>query len=53
MIIKVPTKIEIKTSPGKGRGVFATDFIKRNEIIEICHLVILEGVNSQSKFSLD
>lgn len=53
MIIKVPTKIEIKTSPGKGRGVFAIDFIKRNEIIEICHLVILEGVNPQSKFSLD
>lgn len=34
-----PTKIEIKESPGKGAGVFAIQPIKKDEIIETCHLV--------------
>jgi len=31
-----PTKIKIDTSPGKGLGVFATEKIYKNEIIEEC-----------------
>ena len=30
-----PTKIEVKLSPGKGLGVFATHLIEPNEIIEV------------------
>ncbi len=31
---KVPTKVEVRYSPGKGRGVFATRTIRRGETIE-------------------
>lgn len=31
---KVPTKVEVRYSPGKGRGVFATRTIRRGEVIE-------------------
>ena len=31
---RVPTKVEIRYSPGKGRGVFATKTIRRGEVIE-------------------
>jgi len=41
MELLVPTKIEIKTSPGKGMGVFAIDVIEKGELIEECHLVKL------------
>jgi SET domain-containing protein len=41
MELKVATKIEIKTSPGKGMGVFATELIKEGEVIEECHLIKL------------
>ena len=41
MNLKVPTKVEIKKSPGKGLGVFATKKIFKNEIIEECHLLPL------------
>jgi SET domain-containing protein len=41
MNLLVPTKIEIKPSPGKGMGVFAIKQIKLGEIIEECHLVTL------------
>jgi SET domain-containing protein len=41
MKLKVPTKIEIKPSPGKGYGVFAIDVIEAGEVIEECHLVTL------------
>ena len=33
-MIKIPTKIEIKESPGKGLGVFAIEDIEEGEIIE-------------------
>ena len=38
MKIKLATKVEVKTSPGKGMGVFATNKIAAGEIIEECHL---------------
>jgi hypothetical protein len=41
MNLLTPTKIEIKSSPGKGMGVFAIDHIGIGEIIEECHLVSL------------
>ena len=37
-----PLKCEVKESPGKGLGVFATEFIKEGELIEECHLVTLD-----------
>lgn len=38
-VLKIPTKISIQESPGKGLGVFATELIKKDEIIEECHLI--------------
>ena len=32
---KTPTKIEVRHSPGKGRGVFATKAIRAKEVIEV------------------
>lgn len=39
--INVPTKIEIKVSEGKGMGVFATQKILKEEIIETCYLLTI------------
>ena len=51
MKIKLATKVEVKTSPGKGMGVFATNKITAGEIIEECHLIFLEmDPNQQSSF---
>jgi SET domain-containing protein len=51
MKIKLATKVEVKTSPGKGMGVFATNKIAAGEIIEECHLIFLEmDLNQQSSF---
>jgi len=36
------TKIKVDYSPIHGRGVFATDTIKKGEIIEECHYIRLE-----------
>ena len=36
-----PSKCIVKPSPGKGLGVFATEFIKEGEIIEECHLLVI------------
>ena len=41
MKLEIAKKIEIKSSPGKGMGVFATEPIKEGEVIEECHLVKL------------
>lgn len=38
---KLATKVEVKTSPGKGLGVFATEVILEGEIIEECYLITL------------
>jgi hypothetical protein len=43
MNLLIPTKIEIKPSPGKGMGVFAIDVIEMGEVIEECHLVKLNN----------
>jgi SET domain-containing protein len=41
---KVPTKVEVRYSPGKGRGVFATKRIRRGEVIEAApSLVVPSG----------
>jgi len=32
---KIPTKVEVRYSPGKGRGVFAIKPIRRGEVIEV------------------
>lgn len=39
--LKPPTKCEVRESPGKGYGVFATEFIREGELIEECHLITL------------
>lgn len=36
-----PTKVEVRTSPIHGYGVFATDKINKGEIIEECHLLTI------------
>lgn len=40
-MFKVPTKIKIDHSEGKGLGVFATEKILKGEIIEECHYVVI------------
>lgn len=37
--LKSSTKVEVKTSPIHGMGVFAIEKIKKDEIIEECHLI--------------
>ena len=39
--LQSPLKCEVKSSPGKGLGVFAIAHIQSGEIIEECHLVTL------------
>jgi SET domain-containing protein len=34
-------KTSIKSDPLKGRGVYAAEPIKKGELIEVCHLVIM------------
>lgn len=46
--LKVATKIEVKESPGKGLGVFATEKIYTREIIEECHLLTLPITKGES-----
>lgn len=40
--IFVSEKIEVRTSPIQGRGVFATEDIKSGETIETCHFTLLD-----------
>ena len=39
MVITPPTKIYVKESPVHGLGVFASEKIKQDEIIEVCYPV--------------
>ena len=39
--LKHPSKVEVKESPGKGFGVFATEYIRSHELIEECHMITL------------
>ena len=43
-MILPPKKICIKDSPGKGRGVFATESISAGEVIELSYIKILNPV---------
>ncbi len=36
-----PSKCIVKLSSGKGFGVFATELIKEDEVIEECHLTTI------------
>ena len=47
MKLKIATKVEVKDSPGKGLGVFVTDYILEGEIIEECHLITLPIPNGE------
>ncbi len=40
-----PKKIFIKHSPGKGMGVFASEDIAKGEVLEVCHIHILNPLN--------
>lgn len=51
-MIQIPTKIEIKESPGKGMGVFAKENIFQGEVIEIAPLIKLD-VSTSSKVLFD
>ena len=55
MYLKVPTKIEIKTSPGKGLGCFAVEDIYEGEIIEECHVLDIppESIDHNNNLFLD
>lgn len=46
MKIKIPTKIEVKSSQIHGLGVFATDFIKKGEIIEQCPVITITKIEA-------
>jgi len=39
IILKSATKVEVKSSPIHGMGVFAIEEIKKDEVIEECHLI--------------
>ena len=41
MKLKLATKVEVKSSPGRGLGVFAIEYIIEGEVIEECHMVTL------------
>lgn len=34
-------KCQIKIDPIKGRGVYAAEFIKRGNLIEVCHILLI------------
>lgn len=51
-MIQSPKKVEIKISPGKGRGVFATQFIEIGETIEICPVLELPTIPDIDDFLL-
>lgn len=46
MQIQIPQKIEIKSSPIHGLGVFATDLINAGEIIEECPVITITNVEA-------
>ena len=48
-----PTKVEVKSSPGKGLGVFATHVIEPDEIIEVTLLLTIPDLDITGKRILD
>jgi uncharacterized protein len=47
MKLKLATKVEVKESPGRGLGVFATEYIIEGEVIEECHMITLPIPNGE------
>ena len=45
-----PTKVIVKTSPGKGLGCFATSKIYRDEVFEECYLLSIDNVPEADLF---
>jgi len=43
-----PVKCEVKTSEEKGLGVFATEFIQKDEVIEECHIIEVDNLRHPS-----
>ncbi len=39
-------KIEVKLSPGRGRGVFARRHIQEGELVETCPVILVESARS-------
>ena len=46
MKIEIPSKIEVKSSPIHGLGVFAKDFIKKGEVIEECPVITVTKIET-------
>jgi SET domain-containing protein len=44
--LKIPTKVEVKSSPIHGLGVFAIEPIKKGEIIEECPLITVTFIEA-------
>lgn len=44
---KVPTKVEVRYSPGKGRGVFAIKTIRKGEVIEAAPSLLVPGPDAK------
>ncbi len=42
-----PKKIFVKHSPGKGMGVFASEPIAEGEVVEVCHIHILNPIEER------
>ena len=51
-MIKIPSKIEIKKSSGRGLGVFASEKIFKDEVFEVCPLIDLD-INETSDILFD
>lgn len=45
-----PTKVTVKTSPGKGLGCFAVAKISKDEVFEECYLLDIEPVPNADLF---
>ena len=45
--IECPTKVMLVDIKGKGRGVVATQLIKKGEVIEICPTIVLSNLESE------
>ena len=45
-----PKKIFLKYSPGRGMGVFASEPIAKGEVLEVCHIHILNPIEEQMPY---
>lgn len=49
----VPKHIEVKNSPGKGLGVFATKDFNKGELIERCYLISMDYTPKTKDYCFD